>query len=137
MRRTILVAAVLVTALSAAATSSALTSKTTVKVVLKEFTLKPAPASVPAGDITFVATNKGTLEHEFVVVKSNRPPGSFPIKANDKAKIPSSAELAEIEDIEPGQTKRITLKLAKGKYVLICDIAGHYKAGQRAGFKVR
>lgn len=36
----------------------------------------------------------------------------------------------EIEEFKPGLTKRITLTLKPGKYVLLCNVPGHYKRGQ-------
>jgi uncharacterized cupredoxin-like copper-binding protein len=105
------------------------------KVTLKEFTLKVTPAAAKAGKVTFVVRNVGALEHEFEIVRWAKGPASLPLKGQ-RAKAPSGAELGEIEDIEPGQTKQITLTLAKGSYVLICNVPGHYKAGQRAAFRV-
>jgi uncharacterized cupredoxin-like copper-binding protein len=45
--------------------------------------------------------------------------------------------LGEAGDIKPGQTKKVTLTLKPGKYVLLCNLAGHYKAGQYAAFTVK
>ncbi len=36
----------------------------------------------------------------------------------------------------PGQTRRLILTLRPGKYVLICNLPAHYKAGQFASFRV-
>jgi len=37
----------------------------------------------------------------------------------------------------PGKTRRLALGLKPGKYVLICNVPGHYQAGMRVGFTVR
>ena len=37
--------------------------------------------------------------------------------------------VAIVEDIAPGKNKRVTLKLAPGRYVLICNQPGHYSMG--------
>ncbi|MBM3678696.1 MAG: hypothetical protein FJW96_12575 [Actinobacteria bacterium] len=106
-----------------------------VTVTLKEFTVKVAPASAKAGKVTFVVRNAGALEHELEVIRWGKAPGAIPLEG-DKAKVPSGAELGEVEDIAPGATKRLTLTLSKGSYALICNLRGHYKAGQRTVFKV-
>ena len=36
-----------------------------------------------------------------------------------------------------GQTRRLALTLNAGRYVLICNVPGHYKAGMFVGFRVR
>jgi uncharacterized cupredoxin-like copper-binding protein len=41
-----------------------------------------------------------------------------------------------IEDMEPGQSDKMTLKLTPGTYVLFCNVSGHYSAGQHIRFSV-
>ena len=36
-----------------------------------------------------------------------------------------------------GKAAGLTLTLKAGKYVLLCNVAGHYQAGQRIGFVVK
>lgn len=105
----------------------------TVKVTEKEFTLKPSPASAKPGPVTFVVKNAGKLAHEFVVLKTNIAPGKLP-QSGTKAKEPG--RVGKIPEFKPGATKRLTLNLKAGKYVLICNVPTHYKAGQRAAFRV-
>ena len=45
--------------------------------------------------------------------------------------------MGEIGDIQPGQTKTLSLNLKAGHYALICNLAVHYKAGQHADLTVR
>lgn len=40
----------------------------------------------------------------------------------------------EIEGVEPGAPEEVTLSLKAAKYALICNLPGHYKAGQYAEF---
>jgi uncharacterized cupredoxin-like copper-binding protein len=115
--------------------ASAATSATGVTVKLKEFTLTPAVKTTKSGKVTFVVTNLGKLEHEMVVMKTNVPPGKLPLNA--KNRVPEKSIVGEAGDIEPGQTKKLTLTLKSGKYVLLCNLAGHYKAGQYAGLTVK
>ena len=43
----------------------------------------------------------------------------------------------EIEDVGPGQTKSGTLKLTPGRYVMICNLPGHYKQGMYGTLTVK
>jgi uncharacterized cupredoxin-like copper-binding protein len=123
----------MVVAVTSAVGALAATSKATVNVAEKEFTLTPVPRSAKPGKVTFVVKNVGKLDHEFVVIKTNRPPGKLPIKG---AKASEAGRIGKIPPFKPGQTKRITLALKPGKYVLLCNVAGHYQAGQHSAFRV-
>jgi uncharacterized cupredoxin-like copper-binding protein len=100
---------------------------------LKEYTLTPRPSEVAAGRVAFKVHNAGAINHEFVVLKTNK-------KASELLKGDEADEtgnVGEIGDIPPGQTKTLSLNLKAGHYALICNLAGHYKAGQHADLTVR
>ena len=42
-------------------------------------TLTASPATAPAGDVTFVVKNTGTIDHEAVVLKTSDPYNKIPI----------------------------------------------------------
>jgi len=128
----VLAAALAVGAVGALAAGSQATAKT-VKVTLNEWKVIPSVARVPAGKVTFVVRNKGHIEHEFVVIKTNKAPKALPMKGSQASE---AGGKGEIEEFGPGLTKRLTLKLKAGNYVLICNLPGHYKAGQYAAFRV-
>jgi uncharacterized cupredoxin-like copper-binding protein len=41
-----------------------------------------------------------------------------------------------IEDMDPGASGKMTLKLTPGSYVLFCNVPGHYAAGQHVRLTV-
>jgi len=45
-------------------------------------------------------------------------------------------KMGEAEDLAPGKNRRLTLKLTPGRYVLICNKAGHYAKGMHTSFVV-
>ena len=105
-----------------------------VKVTLNEFKVIPKPKSVKPGKVTFTAKNAGKLGHELVVVKTNVAPGKLKVKGS---KAVEKGRVGKVQNIQPGKSKKLTLKLKKGKYVLLCNVPGHYQAGQRIGFVVK
>jgi uncharacterized cupredoxin-like copper-binding protein len=109
-------------------------STRTVRVTLDEFTLVPAPRRVAAGRVTFVVRNAGSMTHELVVLRTNTAPGKLRVRG---ARASERGRIGEISSIAPGKTRRLTLNLADGKLVLLCNISGHYQAGQFSGFTVR
>lgn len=107
----------------------------TVKVTLKEWKVIPSVRTcVAAGRITFAVRNAGALEHELVVLRTSRPPGRLPMKGSQAVETGLQGETPELQ---PGRTRRLTLRLRSGRYVLICNLPGHYKAGQFSGLCVR
>jgi uncharacterized cupredoxin-like copper-binding protein len=121
-------------AASSDGSAGAAASAATVRITLKEFTLRPSPSSVPAGRTTFVVRNAGRLEHEVVVIRTGTRAGKLPVSGS---KARERGTVAEAEDVAPGATRRLGVTLRAGHYALICNISGHYKAGQFADFTVR
>ena len=128
-------AALAVVAAGAVTTAPALAAgPTTVKVTLKEFKVLPAPKSVKAGKVTFQVTNAGMITHEMVVVKTNLAPAK--LKKADGLADETNA-VGEVPELAKGKTNSVTLDLKPGKYVLLCNVPGHFAAGQWSAFTVR
>ena len=129
-------AALLMTGVGVSASSRAGSQRpaTTVNVILKEWKLVPAPKVVPAGPVTFRVTNSGTLNHEFLVIKTSIPANALPVKNGE---VSEAGLTKEIPSFKRGLTKTLTVTLTKGKYVLLCNIKSHYGYGQRSSFTVR
>jgi uncharacterized cupredoxin-like copper-binding protein len=109
----------------------------TVSAKLGEYYIKPAESAVDAGNIQFKVNNEGKIEHEFVVIKTDTPPGDLPLVDGDVDEEAAGEVPGEIGSVEPGATEEVTLSLDPGKYALICNLPGHYQAGQYTGFTVR
>jgi uncharacterized cupredoxin-like copper-binding protein len=116
-----------------------------VDVTVQEFAVIPGSATAPAGDVTFDVTNEGPDDvHEFVVFKTDLAPDALP--TNEDGTVDEEGEgielQGEIEDIEVGDTQSLTVDLAAGNYVLICNIyeedeqESHYQEGMRVAFTV-
>lgn len=110
----------------------------TVAVTLADFTVTPDPDSASAGEVTFDVTNDAEQIHEFVVFQTDLAPDQLPTEeGGDVDESGEGVELVdEIEDIEGGSTQSLTVNLDAGKYVLICNLPGHYAQGMHAGFSV-
>jgi uncharacterized cupredoxin-like copper-binding protein len=122
-------------AASSAAASSSASAGGSIAVQLSEWKVVPTPATAPAGSVTFAVTNAGTMIHEFVVVQTDLKADALAVVDN---KIDESVltPVDEIEDIAVAATPSITVDLAAGHYVLLCNIETHYEQGMRADFDV-
>jgi uncharacterized cupredoxin-like copper-binding protein len=105
----------------------------TTNVALREFTIAPSPAQVSAGKVKFTVNNAGGIKHEFVVLRTDKSAASL-LKGSEADE---TGNVGEIPGVAPGQTKTLTLTLKQGHYALICNLPGHYKAGQHADLTVR
>src|SRR5437870_2676581 len=91
--------------------------------------------SIKAGTIKIGVRNLGTMEHSFEVIKTDLAPDKLPFDgASAKAK--EDGKVGEIASIPAGKSAAVTLDLAPGKYVFICNVAGHYQLGMHTGFTV-
>jgi uncharacterized cupredoxin-like copper-binding protein len=102
-------------------------------VTMREFTIAPGPSQVGAGKTTFTVHNGGQIKHEFVVIRTDKPASSL-LKG---AEADETGNVGEIPDLPSGSTKTLSLDLKAGHYALICNLPGHYKAGQHADLTVR
>jgi uncharacterized cupredoxin-like copper-binding protein len=146
---------------AAGATSTSDADKgTVVKVELGEsgstYFARPDRATVDAGKVTFAVTNVGKLYHEFIVYSNadDVAPGDLPVNAED-----NEAELVEDDivgeapyatppivpsDKKPGDADHrirpegwgaeLTVDLEAGKYILLCNLSGHYQRKQYTAF---
>ena len=105
--------------------------------------------TVPAGKVTFVVKNSGTIDHEMVVLKlkagekwdalpiadAGDPPA--PVKSGAD-KVSEDNNVAETGDpnLKPGESRSFNATLAAGNYALVCNIARHYGLGMRAPLTV-
>lgn len=111
-------------------------------------TLVASPATVQAGDVTFVVKNTGTIEHEMIVLKTSTAFNKLPVTdAGDPPapvtsganKVSETNNIGETGDpnLKPGDTRTFTIKnMAAGPYALVCNIAQHYGKGMRGAFTV-
>jgi uncharacterized cupredoxin-like copper-binding protein len=104
-----------------------------VPVSLKEFSVSPTSTQAAAGKVTFNVKNDGTITHEFVVVKTDNAAGSL-LKGS---RADETGNVGETGDLAAGASKSLTLSLPAGHYALICNLPGHYKAGQHTDFTVK
>lgn len=115
------------------------TSDRTVAVTLRDFRLSASSTTVASGLVRFVLNNRGPSTHEFVVVRTDRPADGLPIlpdglTVDEEAPLLHAVE--EDPDIALGATNMLDVRLAPGRYVLFCNLAGHYLGGMRRSLVV-
>lgn len=104
-----------VSALAAAPASAA--STTTVKAVETDFHIALSQHSFKPGKYTFVAQNKGKTTHALMITG----PG---------------IKMAMTNDLQPGQSAKLTVTLKKGAYDIDCPVPGHKALGMNVNVTV-
>jgi len=100
--------------------------------------MKLSPDTAAAGPVTFNVTNVSkTTVHEMIVMY--RADASAPLPyLNDENRVDEdkAGDKGEVSELDAGKSGSLTVDLAPGKYVLICNVPGHYAAGMWATFTV-
>ena len=108
--------------------------------------LTATPTTVAAGQVSFVATNMGSVNHELVILAlaANQIVGTRALQGDGT--IDETGSLGEASNscgtgsgdgIAPGASSWVTVPLAPGRYELVCNLPGHYAAGMYTQLTVR
>jgi len=94
-------------------------------------------AYAPEGEVTFIITNQGQEDHEFVVLATDTPAADFPItgfegepnRFDEDAK--GLTNVGETGDpaMAPGTSLMLTIDMSAGHYAVVCNLTGHYAMG--------
>jgi uncharacterized cupredoxin-like copper-binding protein len=105
----------------------------------KEWAIEISSSLHEAGTTTFNLQNLGTIAHEFLVVRSDKSATELLASVDAGTNRIDEEQLNVIDEqpeYEPGVPGMVTVNLEVGHYVVMCNIAGHYKAGMYADLEV-
>ena len=105
-----------------------------VKITERDFRIS-APASIRAGTVRFRIHNRGPDTHELLIARASN--GWLPFRADGLTVDEETIHPSVFEGQERGKTGELRVRLAPGRYVLFCNMAGHYLAGMRKTIVVR
>lgn len=117
---------------AAAETGTAAGAAGALTIKMGDFFFDPKDATAEAGAVTISAPNVGQVEHELELFKSDAEPGDLPVSGDtvdtEAFEEEGAEEIGEAE-AEPGETDELSADLDAGKYVMICNVPGHYQKG--------
>ncbi len=112
---------------------------TTIRVSERDFKMSAsAQVLARAGKVDFAVDNRGPEAHELIVARENdqglalRSDG---LTVNEEALEPYEA--GSLEPGEPGHVRHLEVSLKPGRYVLFCNMSGHYLSGMHTELVVR
>jgi uncharacterized cupredoxin-like copper-binding protein len=144
-RRTLVFALALTLVLVAVVTgcsthSSSVTNASRIDVTMHDFGIKVSRHLVHAGKVVLHVTNNGPSTHEINVDLTRYAAGAIPLKRDGLTAAEDAKGLQRIDSIEQvnlHHTGDLTLDLKPGRYVLWCNLEGHYLGGMHETFDVR
>lgn len=104
---------------------------------LEDFKISPRAAEAKAGSVLIKARNAGTVEHELVVARTKRKPANLPTNKLGDVREGAINVIGEISETAPGEAGKTKLKLKPGKYVMFCNVPGHYGLGMNGRLTVK
>lgn len=89
------------------------------------------PSVVKAGVITFEAANGSKdMVHEMIVAPLGNPNKPLPyIKDEQRVDEEKGEHLGEVSELAPGAGGALRISLKPGRYLLYCNVPGHYAMG--------
>jgi uncharacterized cupredoxin-like copper-binding protein len=126
-------------AATVAASSAQAADPPVVNVTISDGSMKVDQSSVPAGPVTFQVFVKSDQAHEINVLKTQLDPKSLP-EGTEPGVVDEDAvgdKAGELEDVPPDMPQADTFDMTSGRYVIICNLAGHYAKGEVATLVVK
>ena len=124
---------------AASAVKPATSAAATVAITEHDFTIAPAVSTAPGGLIDFTVHNAGPSEHEFLVFRTDLPADKLPVGSDGRV-VENSDNVPKVFDsgtnIPVGASQTFNTALTPGRYVLVCNLSGHYMAGMHVAFVV-
>jgi uncharacterized cupredoxin-like copper-binding protein len=108
-----------------------------INVKVRDFAIK-APKRMAAGEVVLQVTNRGPDTHELMLVRVDGK--EMPLRPDNLTVDETRLEprtVDTLEDVYPDTVRSWKLQLTPGRYVLLCNMSGHYLGGMHRGLIVR
>src|SRR6516165_6069059 len=113
-----------------AAPTTAPSSPGPLLVVEHDFSLATNTSTVPAGSVAFNVTNQGPSSHELLAFRTDLPEDQLPLGPDGRIAEDALPKVLDTDtDLPAGTQRHLSESLAPGRYVLVCNLPGHYKLG--------
>jgi uncharacterized cupredoxin-like copper-binding protein len=112
-------------------------SGTSVRITERDFSIS-GPKQVTSRAVRLVVRNNGPDAHELIIVRADG--AHLPLRSDGLTVDEAALQTRTVATLEPGsagKVRQLRLQLAPGRYVLFCNMAGHYLGGMHAELVVR
>jgi len=108
------------------------TRPTLLRVTEQDFRIT-APKRSASGNLVLSVHNRGPDAHELIVVRE--PTSRLPLRRDGSTVSEEKLDrvtAGALEPGHPGSNRKLRLHLAPGRYVLFCNMSGHYLGGMHS-----
>jgi uncharacterized cupredoxin-like copper-binding protein len=109
----------------------------TLRIVERDFRISAGTKVVRPGELVLRVHNLGPDSHELIVVRRG---GGLPLRSDGLTVDEDAVEQSTagtLEPGEPGSDRELRVLLRPGRYVLFCNMSGHYLGGMHTDLVVR
>jgi uncharacterized cupredoxin-like copper-binding protein len=101
--------------------------------------ISATPDSVKPGMVTFEVLNTSKDQiHEMIVAPLASTKKTLPYIANEnRVDEDKEGDLGEVSELDPGKSGALRIEMKPGRYILYCNVPGHYVAGMWTLFTVK
>ena len=100
--------------------------------ILKDYRILSSITTIPSGVVSFQVHSLGPSTHEFVIFETTQAADRMPL-GRDGLTIDEDSPLlrpiGELSQVDIGASDQLVLRLPVGRYVLVCNMEGHYLGG--------
>ena len=138
VRTTMLLAVLLLVVAGCSSGGTKPNGGTVAPIVERDFKIRAQRYELPAGRVDLPVKNDGPDAHELIVVRETD--AGLPLRKDGLTVDEDAIEKQTVGALEPGQpggTRHLRLRLTPGRYLLLCNMAGHYMGGMHTELVVR
>jgi uncharacterized cupredoxin-like copper-binding protein len=107
-------------------------ARTVLSVAERDFAIDVSSHRVAAGKVLFTVTNKGPDRHELIVVRDDN---GLRLRSDGMTVDEEALASRIVGALEPGPTgdvRSLTVDLRPGRYMVLCNMFGHYMGGMHS-----
>ena len=135
-RLAVALCALVLVASSCSATPESVPTDAQLVVTFKDYSVTLSVATVKAGTVKIGVQNAGAMAHQFDLIKTDLAADKLPIDGSS-GKAKEDGMVKQVLNIGVGKVAVVTVDLAAGHYVIICNVPGHYQLGMRTDLTVQ
>ncbi len=112
-----------------------------VRISERDFHIAASVRHVPAGLVALTVHNQGPDDHELIVVRETAGHARLPMRRDgvtiDEDKLAPITVGSGLVPGPPGSVRRLRVRFTPGRYVIFCNMAGHYLGGMHTELVVQ
>jgi uncharacterized cupredoxin-like copper-binding protein len=112
-----------------------------VRITERDFHLAASVKQVAAGPVRISVHNRGPDDHELIIIRQPAGHARLPMRTDgvtlDEDKLAPVTVGSGLPPGRPGGVRYLSVRLTPGRYMVLCNMAGHYLGGMHTELRVQ